>query len=53
MKTLNLLISISFCILSFVAGIFALILKRIDLGCLSGVLIILSYVAYKEFKDEV
>ena len=53
MKTLNLVVSISFATLSFVAGIFALILKRIDLGALSGVLIILSYVAYKKFKDEV
>jgi hypothetical protein len=51
MKVLNLLVSIGFLTLSIVIGISAIILKRIDLGCLSAICAGISYVAYKDFKD--
>jgi hypothetical protein len=35
--------------MSFITGLFALFLKRIDLGCLSIICGALSYVAYKDF----
>jgi branched-subunit amino acid transport protein len=52
MKVLNFFISIGFLVLSLVAGIFAWLTKRIDLGCLSGVCALLSFVAYKDFRNE-
>jgi hypothetical protein len=51
MKLLNLLASVTFTGLSLVTGVFAIILKRIDLGCLSAICGVLSYVAYKDFCD--
>ena len=52
MKTLNLLAFLTFLTLFIVSGITALILKRIDLGCLSGILGAIAYVAYKDFKNK-
>jgi hypothetical protein len=51
MKLLNLLATITFVGLSLIAGVFALILKRIDLGCLSFICGTISYLAYKDFCD--
>jgi len=51
MKLLNFIAFICFAALSIIAGIFALILKRIDLGCLSFICGGISYVAYKDFCD--
>jgi len=51
MKTLNKVVFITFLTLSIVTGIIAIILKRIDLGCLSAICAGISYVAYKDFKD--
>ena len=42
---------ITFAVLTLVTGITAIILKRIDLGCLSAICGLVSYVAYKDFKD--
>jgi hypothetical protein len=51
MKTLNFIAFICFAALSVIAGVFALILKRIDLGCISFICGSISYVAYKDFVD--
>jgi len=51
MKILNLFAYLFFLTLSVVIGICALILKRIDLGCLSFICEGISYVAYKDFVD--
>ena len=51
MKKLNLVAFITFLTLSIVIGITALILKRIDLGCLSFICGDISFVAYKDLCD--
>jgi len=51
MKYLNLIVLITFLTLSVVIGICALILKRIDLGCLSFICGSISCVAYKDFVN--
>jgi hypothetical protein len=51
MKTLNFIAFICFAVLSVVAGVFTLILKRIDLECISFICGSISYVAYKDFCD--
>jgi hypothetical protein len=51
MKYLTVIVLITFLTLSVVIGVCALILKRIDLGCLSFICGGISYVAYKDFVD--
>ena len=51
MKLLNLLATVTFAGLSLVTGVSAIILKRIDLGCLSAICAGISYVAYKDYKN--
>lgn len=51
MKTLNKIAMISFATISIVTIIFAIVQKRIDLGCLGLIMAGISYAAYKDYKN--
>jgi hypothetical protein len=52
MKTFNLVFSVMYAAISFVAGMFALFLKRIDLGAISGACAFIAWLMYNEFKNK-
>jgi hypothetical protein len=51
MKNITFIVFICFAAMFLIAGVFALIQKRIDLACVSFFCGSISYAAYKDFKD--